>query len=56
MIKITVNLHFIQRGSDYDNLASYCTQVTAVGNGTAVITAYALDGSGVTAQCKVTVN
>lgn len=42
--------------SGYDNLASYCTQVTAVGNGTAVITAYALDGSGVTAQCKVTVN
>lgn len=42
--------------SAHDNLADSRTYVTAVGNGTAVITAYALDGSGLTAQCKITVN
>ena len=42
--------------SGLDGIASYSTLVTAVGNGTAVITAYALDGSGLTAQCKVTVD
>ena len=40
----------------YDYLASSSTMLTAVGNGTAVVTAYALDGSGLTAQCKVTVD
>ena len=30
--------------------------LTPVGNGTAVITAHALDGSGVVAKCVVTVN
>lgn len=39
--------------SAHDNLADSRTYVTAVGNGTAVITAYALDGSGVTAKCVV---
>ena len=40
----------------YDYLASSSTMLTAVGNGTAVVTAYALDGSGLTAQCKVIVD
>lgn len=39
-----------------DGIASSQTSITAVSNGTAVITAYALDGSRVTAQCKVTVD
>ena len=39
-----------------NGIASSQTSVTAVSNGTAVITAYALDGSRVTAQCKVTVD
>ncbi|MDD7219727.1 MAG: Ig-like domain-containing protein [Clostridia bacterium] len=39
----------------YDKVASSESAVTAVSNGTTVITAYALDGSGITASCNVTV-